>query len=241
MPKTKKVSLAPHSKKVEDFRKSFPWRIFRIMSEFVDGWQFLADFKKTVTIFGSARTPETDEWYKEARKLGNLLAKNHFSVVTGGGPGIMEAGNRGCFEKGGNSIGIDIKLPFEQKSNPFTNKSQGFHYFFTRKVMLVYSADAYVYFPGGLGTFDELFEILTLIQTKKITDNIPVVLVGKEFWTPMVKWLEEIIIKKYKTASPEDIHLFTVVDTAEEALKIIKKAHGRHKFDEYVTTHRDNT
>jgi len=211
------------------------------MSEFVDGWQFLADFDRTITIFGSARTPETDKWYIEARKLGNILAENKFSVVTGGGPGIMEASNRGAFEKKGGSIGIDIKLPFEQRENAYLTKSLGFYHFFVRKVMLAYSAGAYVFFPGGYGTLDELFEMLTLLQTKKITKNIPVVLVGKDFWTPLVSWMEASLIQKYKTASPEDIHIFKVVDTAEEAFNIIKKAPPRHEFAEYVTVNKLHT
>lgn len=225
---------------VADFRGSFPWRIFRIMSEFVDGWQFLADFDRTVTIFGSARTPEGDRWYEEARKLGKILAQNKFSVVTGGGPGIMEAGNRGAFESAGGSIGLDIKLPFEQKENQYVKKGIGFYYFFVRKVMLAYSSRAYVYFPGGFGTFDELFEIITLIQTKKITNSIPVILVGKEFWSPMIRWIDEIIIDKYKTASPEDRSIYRIVDTAEEAYEIIKRAPKRHEFEEYVTSHKSH-
>jgi len=234
------AKMAPQ-REPNDFRSSFPWRVFRIMSEFVDGWQFLADFDKTITIFGSARTPEDDKWYLEARKLGNILAQNKFSVVTGGGPGIMEASNRGAFEKDGDSIGIDIKLPFEQRENAYLTKSQGFYYFFVRKVMLAYSARAYVFFPGGYGTLDELFEMLTLLQTKKIERNIPVVLVGKDFWTPLVKWIEETVISKYQTASPEDVHIFSVVDTAEEAFNIIKKAPARHEFAEYVTNHKSHT
>ena len=224
-----------------DFRSSYPWRVLRIMSEFVDGWQFLADFDKTITIFGSARTNENDKWYKVARKLGNLLGDKGFSVVTGGGPGIMEAGNRGVFERDGESIGIDIKLPFEQRENPYITKSQGFYYFFTRKVMLAYSARAYVFFPGGYGTLDELFEMLTLLQTKKITKSIPVVLVGKEFWAPMIQWIKETFVKEYKTISPEDLDIFTVVDTAEEAFAIIKKAPERHKFDEFITSNKSHT
>jgi hypothetical protein len=224
-----------------DFRSSFPWRIFRIMSEFVEGWQFLADFHKTITVFGSARTTEDDRWYKEARKLGGLLAKNEFSVVTGGGPGIMEAANRGAYENSGDSIGLDINLPFEQKENSYVSKSIGFYHFFVRKVMLAYSARAYVFFPGGYGTIDELFEMLTLLQTKKITKDIPVILVGKDFWGPLVRWIEDDFIKNYKTASPEDIHIFSLVDTAEEAFKIIKKAPERYEFDEYVTHNKMHT
>ena len=227
-------------KDVADFRGSFPWRIFRIMSEFVDGWQFLADFDKTVTVFGSARTGEDDRWYKEAQKLGKILAKDGYSIVTGGGPGIMEAANRGSFENGGGSIGLDIKLPFEQKENPYVRKGVGFYYFFVRKVMLAYSARAYIYFPGGFGTLDELFEIVTLIQTKKVTQTIPVVLVGKDFWEPMLKWIDETIIDKYQTASAEDKSIYRVVDTAEEAYEIIRKAPARHEFEEYVTTHKSH-
>jgi hypothetical protein len=240
MKKSPKRKILP-SKEPNDFRSSFPWRVFRIMSEFVDGWQFLADFDKTITIFGSARTPESDKWYQEARKLGGMLAMNGFSVVTGGGPGIMEASNRGAFEKKGESIGIDIKLPFEQQENPYVNKSLGFYHFFVRKVMLAYSARAYVFFPGGYGTLDELFEMLTLLQTKKITKNIPVVLVGKDFWEPLLAWLEKKVIDDYKMAHPEDLRIFTLVDTAEEAYNIIKKAPARHEFAEYVTVNKSHT
>lgn len=211
------------------------------MSEFVDGWQFLADFDKTVTIFGSARTEETGRWYQEARKLANILAENKFSIVTGGGPGIMEAANRGAFEKDGESIGLDIRLPFEQRENAYVTKSMGFYHFFVRKVMLAYSSRAYVFFPGGYGTIDELFEMLTLLQTKKITKNIPVVLVGKKFWEPMIKWIEEDFIKEYQMINPEDIFIFTLVDTAEEAYAIIKKAPARHEFQEYITSNKSHT
>ena len=214
-----------------DFRQSFHWRVFRIMSEFVDGWQFLADFKRTVTFFGSARFKEDEHWYKEARKLGEMLGKAGFGVVTGGGPGIMEAGNRGAVEGGGDSIGLNIKLPYEQRINDYVRKSIGFHYFFIRKVMLSYSAQTYVYFPGGFGTLDEFFELITLIQTKKIYMKIPVVLVGKEFWQPLLEWVNKDVYEKFKAIDAEDQKIYTLVDTAEEAFEIIKNSPERKEFE----------
>ena len=213
-----------------DFRGSLHWRVLRIMSELIEGWQFLADFDKTVTFFGSARFKEGERWYEEARKLGTMLAKEGLAVVTGGGPGIMEAGNKGAVEGDGESIGLNIKLPTEQRINPFVRQSTAFHYFFVRKLMLSYAARAYVFFPGGLGTLDEVFEILTLIQTKKISDKIPVVLVGKEFWNPIHVWLQEEIFGKIHAIDEEDLKLYAIVDTAEEAFEIVKKAPPREEF-----------
>lgn len=206
---------------LEDFRGSVQWRIFRIMAEFVDGFQFLGDFKKVVTIFGSARFDEGDEHYQAAEKLGRLLAKAGFTVLTGGGPGIMEAANRGAYEAGGESAGLNIQLPFEQRINPYVKKGIGFHYFFTRKVMLATSAQAYVYFPGGYGTMDEFFEIITLIQTKKMP-QIPVVCIGKDYWGTLYTHLEKNVMKKHKAIKAEDLKIFQIVDTPEEAVKIIK-------------------
>ena len=213
-----------------DFRGSLHWRVLRIMSELIEGWQFLADFNKTVTFFGSARFKEGDKWYEEARKLGTMLAKEGLAVVTGGGPGIMEAGNQGAVEGNGESVGLNIKLPVEQRINPFVRKSTAFHYFFVRKLMLAYAARAYVFFPGGLGTLDEAFEILTLIQTKKISDKIPVVLVGKEFWSPIHSWLHEEMLGKLKTIDEADLSLYTIVDSAEEAFEVVKNAPPREEF-----------
>lgn len=213
-----------------DFRASLHWRVLRIMSELIEGWQFLADFKKTVSFFGSARFKEGDRWYEEARKLGKMIVKEGFLIVTGGGPGIMEAGNRGAVEGDGESIGINIQLPMEQRINPYVRRSTAFHYFFVRKLMLSYAARAYVFFPGGLGTLDEVFEILTLIQTKKISSQIPVVLVGKEFWGPIHKWLHEEIYKKYGAVDEEDLKLYRIVDNAEEAFEIVKNAPPREEF-----------
>ena len=190
----------------------------------------MADFKKTVTFFGSARFPEGSRWYEEARKLGALAAKNGFAVITGGGPGIMEGGNRGAAEAEGKSIGLNIKLPSEQRINPYVNQSSAFHYFFVRKVMLSFAAQAYVFFPGGLGTLDEVFELLTLIQTKKISDKIPVVLVGKEFWEPIHNWMHEEMYQKLQSIDEEDLKLYTIVDNAEEAFEIVKNAPSREDF-----------
>jgi len=224
------ASKLPVPEEMRDFRSSLHWRVLRVMAEFIDGWQFLADFKKTISFFGSARFKEGDPWYEEARKLGGMLAKEGFAIVTGGGPGIMEAGNRGSFEAGGDSVGINIKLPFEQRINPYVKKSTAFHYFFIRKVMLSYAARAYVFFPGGFGTLDEAFEILTLIQTKKISDKIPVVLVGKEFWDPINDWLHEEIFSRLHAIDEQDLRLYTIVDTAEEAFEIVKNAPPREEF-----------
>ena len=215
----------PSEERPEDFRATYQWRIFRIMSEFVEGFQFLADLnnKKTVSIFGSSRLGEGSHWYEQARKLGHLLAENGYGVITGGGPGIMEAANRGASEGGGESIGFNIQLPREERSNPYVARSIAFHYFFTRKVMLSYSAQAYIYFPGGFGTMDEVWELTTLIETKKISSSIPVILVGKEFWNPFMAWMEQDLLGKYGVIRPEDLKIFTVVDTPEEVLEIVKR------------------
>lgn len=205
------------------------WRIFRIMAEFVDGFQFLSTLHKVVTVLGSARTPVDNKWYQEAVKLGRLLSESGFTVVTGGGPGIMEAANRGAYEAGGESVGINIQLPMEQRINPFVKKSHAFYYFFTRKVIMDASARAYAFFPGGFGTVDELMEILTLVQTGK-SERVPIVLVGKEFWTGYLAWLKEIVYGKYDSISVEDLKLFTLVDSAEEAFAIIEKAERRTLF-----------
>lgn len=205
------------------------WRIFRIMAEFVEGFQFLSQLSREVTIFGSARTSSEDKWYKEAEKLGRLLAENGFTTVTGGGPGIMEGANKGAYEAGGASVGINIQLPLEQRINPYVTKARGFYYFFTRKVILAASAQAYVYFPGGFGTLDELFEILTLIQTNK-SEHIPVVLIGREYWNGLRSWILEQLVNVHGTIHKEDIELFFIVDSAEEAFAHIKESRERTFF-----------
>jgi len=207
----------------QDFRDSPHWRVMRIQSEFVNGFQFLADFKKTVTFFGSARFDAENSYYKASEKLAELLGKEGFGVITGGGPGIMEAANRGAVNAKTESIGLNIQLPFEQRANPYIQKSIGFHYFFTRKVMLAYSAKAYVFFPGGYGTLDEFFEIIVLVQTKKFFDKIPIVCVGKDYWHGLDKWMKEIVYDKNGAIDAEDLEIYTVVDTAEEAFDYIQK------------------
>ena len=198
------------------------WRVFRIMSEFVDGFELLRKYGLAATFWGSARLEPGDDYYEEAEELASKLAKKGFAIVTGGGPGIMEAGNVGAFKVGGTSIGINIQLPMEQKLNRYTTDSETFDFFFSRKVMLTYASEVYVYFPGGFGTLDEFFEIVTLIQTKKI-QPIPVVLYGKEFWQPLLSWFKSDLLKKYKTISKEDLDIFCVVDSVDEAYKKILK------------------
>lgn len=198
------------------------WRVFRIMAEFVQGFELLREHGLAATFWGSARTEPDNEYYKAAEELAAKLAKKDFSIISGGGPGIMEASNVGAFKVGGKSVGLNIQLPFEQKLNPYTTESLNFDFFFSRKVMLTFASEAYVYFPGGFGTLDEFFEIVTLIQTKKI-EPIPVVLYGKDYWEPLLRFFEQHLLKKYKTISAEDLKLFHVVDSVDEAYKYITK------------------
>ncbi len=205
------------------------WRVFRIMAEIVEGFHLLTKTSHEVSVFGSARTAPTSHWYKESFALGALLGKNGFTVVTGGGGGIMEAANKGAYEVGAPSVGLNIELPHEQKMNPYVTLSHGFHYFFTRKVMLAAAAQAYVFFPGGFGTLDELFELITLVQTGK-SAKIPIVLVGKDHWAPLVSWLESHVYGTQDAIDPGDLRLFTVVDSAEEAYAIVSKSPERYLF-----------
>ncbi len=196
------------------------WRVFRIMSEFVEGFETLRKYSTAATFFGSARLRPGDPSYKDAESLAARLARVGFSVITGGGPGIMEAANVGAFKVGGKSVGLNIELPMEQKLNPYVTESKQFHFFFSRKVMLSFASEVYIYFPGGFGTLDELFEIVTLIQTKKIS-KIPIVLYGKDFWTPLFGFIRETLLKEYKTIDEEDIEMFKIVDSVEEAYEYI--------------------
>jgi uncharacterized protein (TIGR00730 family) len=197
------------------------WRIFHIMAEFVEGIESLSDVGSAVTIFGSARVKPDDPYYKKAEHLATRLAEEGFSVITGGGPGIMEASNKGAAEAGGKSVGMNIHLPFEQKPNPYANISIEYKYFFVRKVMFIKCAMAYVVLPGGFGTLDELFEALTLIQTKRIK-SFPVILMGSEFWSGLIDWLKETLLKENKI-SQSDMDIIQIIDEPDEVVKHIQK------------------
>jgi uncharacterized protein (TIGR00730 family) len=197
------------------------WRVFRIMAEFVEGIETLSEIHNAVTIFGSARIAPTDVYYQKAERLAQLLAKNGFGVITGGGPGIMEAANKGASEAGGKSVGMNIHLPFEQKPNPYANIRIDYKYFFTRKVMFVKYAVAYVILPGGFGTMDELFEALTLIQTKRIK-SFPLILMGSDYWQGLLDWLKKTMLAEGKIL-PADMELIQIIDDPEEVVKHIKK------------------
>ncbi len=214
---------------VEDpgtFTDQVYWRIFRIMAEFVEGFEFLSKLNREVTFFGSARTNPKAKEYKQAVELGKICAKAGYTVITGGGPGIMEAGNKGAYQAGGESIGIDIELPTEQRRNEFVTRAMGFHYFFTRKVMLSASAQAYVFFPGGFGTMDEAMEMITLVQTGKIPRTVPCIFVGKDYWQPYKDWVEKHMLKN-KYINKVDFDLMQIVDTPEEAFRIIERTEER--------------
>jgi len=205
------------------------WRLFRIMAEFTEGFDELASVGPAVSIFGSARVKPDDKYYKLAEKTAKILAKAGFAVITGGGSGIMEAANKGAAEAGGISIGLNIELPVEQKPNDFQNMTLRFRYFFCRKVMFLKYAHGFIAFPGGFGTLDEFSEALVLIQTLKQA-SFPVVLVGSEYWGGLIEWIKDKMLGEYDYIRPEDMNVFTAVDTPEEAAKIIidyKQASGR--------------
>jgi uncharacterized protein (TIGR00730 family) len=218
---------------MEDLAKSDTWRVFRIMAELVEGFEALSNIGPAVTIFGSARLQPGSPYYNKCLKVAERLAKDGFAVISGGGPGIMEAANRGAREANGTSVGLNIELPMEQTSNPYQDVHVEFRYFFVRKLMFVKYAVAYVIFPGGFGTLDELYEALTLIQTKKIR-SFPVILVGKEYWQDMFDWLSRTVLA-HGNISREEIDLMQIVDEPEEVCAIIN---NRYK-DRITTIHRD--
>jgi len=197
------------------------WAIFKMMSEFVEGFETMSKIGPCVSIFGSARTKPDDEYYLLGQEIAYKLAEKGYGIITGGGPGIMEAGNKGANEAGGKSVGLNIDLPFEQFSNPYidADKLINFDYFFVRKVMFVKYAQGFVVLPGGFGTFDELFEAITLIQTQKV-EKFPIVLVGVKFWSGLMDWIKSTVLEA-KNISQEDIDLFSLVDTSDEAVKVI--------------------
>lgn len=209
-------------------KHSDPWRVLRIMGEFVEGFDDLADVSDAVTIFGSARTPATDPMYQKAVEVARLLGKAGFPVITGGGPGIMEAGNKGAKEGGTLSIGLNIELPFEQGLNQYVERGIEFRYFFARKTMFIKYSTAFVVFPGGFGTLDETFEALTLIQTGKVKD-FPVVLVGTKFWAGLMQWLRDTVAVEGKIAL-QDLDLLLVTDNAQECVDhIVAARHHRNE------------
>jgi len=208
--------------RADEFTHTDTWRVFRIMGEFVEGFDELATVTRGVAIFGSARTPPDSPYYAAAQETAALLAHAGFSVITGGGPGIMEAANRGALEAMGTSIGCNIELPFEQRPNPYQTRSLKFKYFFVRKTMFVKYSNAFVIFPGGFGTLDELFEALTLIQTHKI-NNFPVILFGSEYWRGMLDWLEGAMLKS-KYIGKEDRGLLHLTDSPAEVVEIVHRS-----------------
>ncbi len=207
------------------------WAIFKIMSEFVDGYEKLSKIGPCVSIFGSARTKPDHKYYVLAEEVAYKLTQSGFGVITGGGPGIMEAGNKGARRGKGTSVGLNIELPFEQHDNPWIDRDKNleFDYFFVRKVMFVKYSQGFVVMPGGFGTLDELFEAMTLIQTKKI-GRFPIILVGTEFWGGLLDWVKKVLIEKYGNVSPEDLNLFRVVDTADEAVEHFNKFYSKYSL-----------
>jgi len=207
------------------------WQIFKVMSEFVDGFEKLSKIGPCVSIFGSARTQPGHPHYIQATEIAAELVKRGFGVITGGGPGIMEAGNKGAYESKGVSVGLNIELPFEQHFNPYIDRDKilEFDYFFVRKVMFVKYAQGFVVCPGGFGTLDEFFEAITLIQTKKI-NRFPIVLVGRKFWSGLLDWIKTTISQEFKYISPEDLDLFTIVDEPVEVADYIENFYSRQSL-----------
>jgi uncharacterized protein (TIGR00730 family) len=219
---TQDERLLETPRRSDEFLHTDTWRVFRIMGEFIQGFEDLAHLTNGVSIFGSARTPPSDPVYQAARETAGLLARAGFAVITGGGPGIMEAANRGAFEAGGTSVGCNIELPHEQKSNDYLTLSLKFKYFFVRKMMFVKYSNAFIIFPGGFGTLDELFESLTLIQTKKIRD-FPVVLYGTQYWAGMTDWIRDVVLNEGKIAE-QDLKLLHLTDSPAEIVQIISRS-----------------
>ncbi|MEO2081175.1 MULTISPECIES: TIGR00730 family Rossman fold protein [Leeuwenhoekiella] len=207
------------------------WAIFKIMGEFVSGFEKLSRIGPCVSIFGSARTKPDEEYYKLSVAIAEKIVENGYGVITGGGPGIMEAGNKGAHLAGGTSVGLNIDLPFEQHDNPYidSDKSIDFDYFFVRKVMFVKYSQGFVVLPGGFGTLDELFESITLIQTHKI-DKFPIILVGTEYWQGLFDWIKNTLLEKFNTISPGDIDLLHLVDTEDEVLEVLNNFYNEYEL-----------
>src|SRR2546423_7046539 len=227
LPGTTQDEQLLESPRPDEFTHTDPWRVFRIMGEFVEGFDELASLSRGIAIFGSARTKPDDPDYHAAQETAALFAAQGFAVITGGGPGIMEAANRGAFEAGGLSIGCNIELPFEQRPNQYQTLTLTFKYFFVRKMMFVKYSLGFVIFPGGFGTFDELFEALTLIQTRKIR-NFPVVLFGSKYWSGMLDWLRDVVLPGGKI-SHLDFDLFHITDSPAEVVEIVNRSQSSLK------------
>ena len=225
----KKIRRAFKEKNWNAIKTSDSWQIFKIMSEFVQGFETMSKIGPCVSVFGSARTKPDNKYYKQAEEIGYLLTQSGYGVISGGGPGIMEAANKGASRGEGKSVGLNIELPFEQSSNPYIDNDKliNFDYFFVRKVMFVKYAQGFIVLPGGVGTLDELFEAITLIQTQKI-GKFPIVLVGKTYWEGLLVWIKEIMLAKEQNISIEDLDLFNVVDTPAEAVDIINDFYKKY-------------
>lgn len=224
-----RIKEAFEHKDWNEIRTNDSWAVFKIMSEFVEGYERLSKIGPCVSIFGSARTKPGTKYYLLAEDIAYKLTQNGYGVITGGGPGIMEAGNKGAHKGKGVSVGLNIELPFEQHYNPYidNDKMLNFDYFFVRKVMFVKYAQGFIVLPGGFGTLDELFEAITLIQTKK-TGRFPIILVGKDFWSGLIEWIKEVLLEKESNISPGDLDLIKIVDTSEDAVDEINKFYKQY-------------
>jgi len=224
-----KIRKAFANKDWNDIKASDSWQIFKIMSEFVEGFDKMSRIGPCVSIFGSARTKPDNKYYQLAEEIAFKLTQEGYGVITGGGPGVMEAANKGARRGKGKSVGLNIELPFEQKPNDFIDrdKSIDFHYFFVRKTIFLKYSQGFIGMPGGFGTMDELFESLTLVQTHKIA-SFPVVLVGKSYWTGLIQWMKESMLDKELNIHPDDLDLFAIVDTADEAVKHIVDFYSKY-------------
>lgn len=223
-----KIRRAFTEKDWQEIKAQDTWQIFKIMAEFVEGFEKMSRIGPCVSIFGSARTPVDSKYYLLAESIAHKLTLEGYGIITGGGPGIMEAANKGAQKSNGKSVGLNIKLPFEQAPNPYidSDKSITFDYFFVRKLMFIKYAQGFVVLPGGFGTMDELFESLTLIQTRKI-GRFPIILVGKSYWSGLLTWIKEVLVTE-KYINPEDLNLFSIVDSAEEAVDAIDSFYSKY-------------
>lgn len=225
----KKIRQTLKQKTWNEIKTNDSWAIFKVMSEFVEGFEKMSKIGPCVSVFGSARTKPGEKYYELAESIAYNLTRNGYGVITGGGPGIMEAGNKGAQRGGGVSVGLNIELPFEQEDNPYIDRDKNlqFDYFFVRKVMFVKYAQGFVAMPGGFGTLDELFEAITLIQTKKIA-KFPIILVGKDFWAGLIVWVKEMMLNKNGNISEVDLDLFNIVDTAEDVVETLNNFYKKH-------------